>query len=153
MTCSADSFAGSVEAAHSALAFNRQELLHRHTVLRDRPLEVAMHQLAARSAELPKPKLKPPPRGPRGRQHRHQGCESGLAYFCSGSHGVALACWRVSSGRERHDRRILIIELHHCSGMGHGGQIDRIPVRQPDTTMRYRFSDSVGFGRAMNSIR
>ena len=48
---------------------------------------------------------------------------------------------------------ILIFELHQCSGMGHGGQIDRILVRQPDTTMRYRFSDSVGFGRAMNSIR
>ena len=40
-----------------------------------------------------------------------------------------------------------------CAGMNHRGQIDRIPVRQPDTIVRLCFFDSSWFRRPMNSIR
>ena len=40
-----------------------------------------------------------------------------------------------------------------CAGMNHRGQIDRIPVRQPDTIVRLCFFDNSWFRRPMNSIR
>src|SRR5262249_28470595 len=65
----------------------------------------------------------------------------------------AHSVYDASSGSEWHDWRVLIFKLHHRAGMGHSGQIDRIPVRQPDATMRCRLTDRVWFRRPMNAIR
>src|SRR5271165_5869552 len=66
--------------------------------------------------------------------------------------GAPRALYSSRRRGRRDDGRILVLELHDRPWANHGGEVESVPIGQPDAAVRLRLADRFGRRRSMDAI-